>query len=66
MKFAGRLVYADGVDLASKQAAIPVGITCRLCERMDCAQRAFPAVQAPLQVDENRRGLSFYAPPGWD
>ena len=66
VKHAHRLIYADGVDLESKQATVPVGITCRLCERLDCAQRAFPAVQAPLQIDENRRGLSFYAPPAWD
>jgi predicted transcriptional regulator/transcriptional regulator with XRE-family HTH domain len=64
VRFADRLVYADGVDLSNKQVGVPVGVTCRLCERMDCAQRAFPAVQSPLQVDENRRGLSFYAPPG--
>jgi len=66
VRYADQLVYADGVDLSSKQVAVPVGITCRLCERMDCAQRAFPAVQAPLQIDENRRGVSFYSPPGWD
>jgi len=41
---------------------VPVGLTCRLCEHMDCEQRAFPAVQHRLQVDENLRGVSFYAP----
>jgi hypothetical protein len=29
---------------------------------MDCEQRAFPPLQHPLKVDENVRGLSFYAP----
>ena len=38
------------------------GVTCRLCERMDCEQRAFPPLQHPLSVDENVRGVSFYAP----
>lgn len=60
---AGALVYADGMDLESRQATVPVGVTCRLCERMDCAQRAFPPVSAQLEVDENLRGRSFYAPP---
>ncbi len=59
---AKRLVYADGVDLESRQAVVPVGLTCRLCERMDCEQRAFPPVQHPLKVNENVRGVSFFAP----
>jgi predicted transcriptional regulator/transcriptional regulator with XRE-family HTH domain len=59
---ARQLVYADGVDLESGEAMVPVGITCRLCERMDCEQRAFPPLQHRLQVEENVRGVSFYAP----
>lgn len=59
---ARQLVYADGVDLGNREAVVPVGITCRLCERQDCEQRAFPAIQHPLRVDLNTRGLSFYAP----
>jgi hypothetical protein len=41
---------------------MPVGMTCRLCERMDCRARAFPSLKRPLVVDENVRGVSFYAP----
>jgi hypothetical protein len=29
---------------------------------MDCDQRAFPALQHGITVDENVRGRSFYAP----
>jgi hypothetical protein len=57
---AKKLVYADGVDL---EHVVPVGVTCRLCDRADCTERAFPAVQAPLHVDENVRGVSFYTNP---
>jgi XRE family transcriptional regulator, fatty acid utilization regulator len=64
VRHAGELIYADGVDLESKSAVVPVGVTCRLCPRLDCEQRAFPAVQHPLQIDENVRGVSFYAPAG--
>jgi predicted transcriptional regulator/DNA-binding XRE family transcriptional regulator len=60
--YAKDMVYADGIDLANREAVVPVGITCRLCERMDCEQRAFPPLQHPLRVQENVRGLSFYAP----
>lgn len=59
---ARELVYADGVNLDSREAVVPVGLTCRLCERMDCAQRAFPPLQHPLKVNANVRGVSFYAP----
>lgn len=59
---ARKLVYADGYDLDNLEAAVPIGTTCRLCERMDCEQRAFPPLQHGLSVDENVRGRSFYAP----
>jgi predicted transcriptional regulator/transcriptional regulator with XRE-family HTH domain len=61
-RHARELVYSDGVDLDNREAVVPVGLTCRLCERMDCEQRAFPPLQHPLKVNENVRGLSFYAP----
>ena len=59
---ARRLVYADGIDLENVQAAVPVGITCRISESTDCQARAFPAINRPLRVDENVRGISFFAP----
>ena len=59
---AKELVYADGVDLTNPETAVPVGFTCRLCERVDCDARALPSLQQPLRVDENLRGVSFYTP----
>jgi len=59
---APRLVYSDGLDLRSLAHAIPVGVTCRLCERAACPQRAFPPLSQRLQVDENVRGVNLYAP----
>lgn len=64
VEHAAELVYADGVDLHNLDAAMPIGVTCRLCERQSCEQRAFPAASAPLRIDENLRGLNFYASPG--
>jgi predicted transcriptional regulator/DNA-binding XRE family transcriptional regulator len=61
---ARKLVYADGYDLDNLDAAVPIGTTCRLCERLDCEQRAFPALQTGISIDENVRGRSFYAPAG--
>jgi len=59
---AKKIVYADGYDLDNLEAAVPIGTTCRLCERLDCEQRAFPPLQQGLVVDENVRGRSFYVP----
>jgi predicted transcriptional regulator/DNA-binding XRE family transcriptional regulator len=61
---AARVVYADGLDLGSDSVAVPIGITCRLCERTDCTARAFPSIGGTLRINENVRGLSFYAPVG--
>ncbi len=62
IEYAQELIYADGLDLENADAAVPIGITCRLCERTDCGQRAFASLQRPLHVSENWRGASFYSP----
>jgi predicted transcriptional regulator/transcriptional regulator with XRE-family HTH domain len=59
---ARELVYAEGMNLESREAVVPVGLTCRLCERTDCEQRAVPPLQHPLKVNANVRGVSFFAP----
>jgi predicted transcriptional regulator len=59
---AARLVYAEGMDLSNPAGVIPVGITCRICDRMECRARAFPSMQHPLRIEENVRGVSFFAP----
>jgi predicted transcriptional regulator/transcriptional regulator with XRE-family HTH domain len=62
VEHARELVYSDGVDLTSPEAAVAVGVTCRLCERTDCAQRALPSMRHPVRIDENVRRVSFFAP----
>jgi hypothetical protein len=59
---AHRLVYADGMDLTHPDLVVPIGSSCRLCRRNDCAQRAFPAVNQSWAIDENARGVSTYGP----
>lgn len=60
VRYAKELVYADGIDLDNPETAVPIGVACRVCERHDCDQRAFPPLLEPLTVDENRRGRNFY------
>jgi predicted transcriptional regulator/transcriptional regulator with XRE-family HTH domain len=62
VEHARELVYSDGIDLDNPDTCVPVGVTCRLCERTDCEQRALPSIKVPLRVDENVRGVSLYAP----
>ena len=57
---ARRVVYADALDVEKLDTAVPIGITCRLCERADCTARAFPNLGGTLRIDENVRGLSFF------
>jgi len=44
--FAAKIVYADVLNLDSVGAVTPVGVNCRLCSRLDCAQRAYPSLLA--------------------
>lgn len=61
VSFAKQMIYADGLDLSDHATAVPIGVSCRICERTDCEQRAFPPLQQPLKVQENLRRGSFYA-----
>jgi XRE family transcriptional regulator, fatty acid utilization regulator len=54
IKHAAKLVYAKSQD----QPAMPIGITCRLCDRPNCSQRAAPQANRPLDINENLRGFS--------
>lgn len=62
IQYARDMVYSDGIDLESLQGVIPVGVTCRLCERDNCEQRVLPSLRSRLRLDENVRTRSFYAP----
>jgi predicted transcriptional regulator len=61
VRYADRLVYAKGVNLIDPDAATLIGAGCKVCDRADCAQRAFPPLGRTLQIDENQRGFAPYA-----
>lgn len=60
VQHAARLVYSQGMDLRSLEAATPIGMGCKVCERSACPQRAFPFVGKPLRVNENESGFVPY------
>jgi len=57
---AKQLVYADGLVGKRQDAATPVGVSCRVCERLDCSQRAYPPMNHRLTVEEHlKRAAPF-------
>jgi predicted transcriptional regulator/transcriptional regulator with XRE-family HTH domain len=59
LRHAHRLVYSEGLDLSGDNST-PIGAGCRVCERDNCPQRAFPALGRALDVDEHRSTVSPY------
>lgn len=55
VEHAHEMIYAAGMDLAGPAA--PIGVSCRICERDDCGQRAFPPVDRRLTVPRHQRGI---------
>ena len=53
-------IYADALDIANVEAATPIGISCRLCPRHHCDQRAFPPAGRAITVDADRRDVVPY------
>ncbi|GAA2493966.1 short-chain fatty acyl-CoA regulator family protein [Actinocorallia cavernae] len=53
IRHAHRLVYSDGLDLAGTSAATPIGMGCRVCERLSCPQRAAPPLGHRLHIDQD-------------
>lgn len=41
---AHRMVYSKGLDMQDPSVATPIGTGCKVCERNDCPQRAFPGI----------------------
>lgn len=65
LRHARDIVYADRLDLDHPERFAAIGVSCRICERMDCTQRAFPPVHLRYHIEENIRGPSPYTAPGW-
>jgi XRE family transcriptional regulator, fatty acid utilization regulator len=53
---AAQLAWADALSPAADDAATPIGLHCRVCERLDCADRVHPPAKHRLVADPNQRG----------
>ena len=59
-KYAKDFVYTENLNINDKKTEIPIGVSCRTCDRLDCSQRAFPPLHKKFDVDINSRGVSVY------
>lgn len=57
LEHAEEFIYADGLDIASPKAITPIGVSCRICPRTDCDQRAYPPSDRNISVDMFQRGI---------
>ncbi len=60
ISYAHAFVYADDLDLPTRKNFEPIGISCRICERIGCPQRAVPPLMRRLQVDHDIRTILPY------
>jgi len=60
---AEHLAYADDMPFVDPvKMSVPVGTTCRFCERTDCNQRAAPSYKFAFRVDEFVKKDNFFSP----
>lgn len=57
---AGKLVYAAGQEPRTAPAT-PIGVTCRLCNRVECTARAVPPIGREVLPDDYRRAAEPFA-----
>lgn len=60
IRHAERIVYSKGLNI-DPSVATPIGMGCKVCERLDCPQRAFPSIGRVLNIDESRSRFAPYA-----
>jgi len=60
VQHASDFIYADGIDLGTARSVTPIGVSCRICPRPDCEQRAYPPSDRSIAVNLSRRGVVPY------
>ena len=52
---AGKLIYTQGQPGYGAEHATPIGVTCRLCHRIECTARSAPPIGRQILPDDIRR-----------
>ncbi|QQA41446.1 helix-turn-helix domain-containing protein [Pelagovum pacificum] len=58
--YAPRLIYARDMDLSAVEP-VEIGVNCYLCERQNCASRAYPPINRAFTFSERIRGVSSFS-----
>lgn len=61
LKNADKLVYSKGLTIDDPGARAQIGAGCKLCERRDCTQRAFPPLSTDIKTSDDVTSFSPYA-----
>ncbi|MEO0325518.1 MAG: short-chain fatty acyl-CoA regulator family protein [Myxococcota bacterium] len=59
---AKHVTYANDRPFHDERQAVPVGTTCRFCERTDCNMRSAPSLKFAFRVEEGVRKDNVYSP----
>ncbi|WP_026342575.1 short-chain fatty acyl-CoA regulator family protein [Nocardia sp. BMG111209] len=62
LAYAHKLVYSHGLLVDDPRTVVPIGAGCKVCERTDCAQRAFPQLGRPVRADDDSSLTVPYLP----
>ncbi|MGI3163895.1 short-chain fatty acyl-CoA regulator family protein [Pseudooceanicola sp. 200-1SW] len=58
---ADRIIYGRDLDLGRAESVTPIGAGCKICDRANCLQRAFPLVGRPLDTDPDSSRRAPYS-----
>lgn len=58
--FASEFIYADALNLHNRGASTPIGVSCRICSRVDCDQRAYPPSDKEIMIEPSLREIVPY------
>ncbi len=57
VSYASDIVYSEGLDLRSDANVTRFGVSCRICERNDCQNRAAPPIDRDIRVPQQSRSV---------
>jgi len=60
LAYANEFVYSDVINTRNPTPVVKIGISCRLCDRTDCHQRAMPPFDRGIDVNPDVRNIVPY------
>lgn len=61
VRYMDQFVYSEHMDTQAVDAFEPIGISCRICDRENCQQRALPPLKSNLDINPDVRRIVPYA-----